>query len=357
MRTLLRTIGKGALLSVLLSLAPVASHAAESYGPSASPAAIAPQVVQQSATQAASLLAGRISQAVSNAIGGGGFGGGFGGTPQAQILGGNSKAAGDPVNKTALWMNVGNAWVSNDQTGVDYSGTIMTVLVGVDHQFSDSTLAGVAFGYERPDITTDFNNGTFEGNNFSVSPYASYIFNDIFSVNGSIGYAEVDYDTSRLNNTVTGDISGHRFFTSVNANAVFQVEGWNLENSLGYMYLYEVQDAHSETGPGAATIGETQVRLGQWRLSTQAGYPMEMEWGSLMPYGLVRLEYDSSHTPAGVADAFGTPVANDRFGATFGLGAQAVVGDDTYLSIEGTTTQFRQHLDVYGLTGTLRIKF
>lgn len=361
MRPLFGTIGKRVLLSLMLSLASATAHAAATYGPTASPAKIAPQVVQQSATQATSLLAGRISQAVSNAVGGG-LGGGFGGgpssgAPQTFILGGDGKAAGDPVNKTAIWMNIGNSWVENDQTGVDYSGTIFTGLVGVDHQLTDSTLVGVAFGYERPDITTGFNSGTFRGNNFAVSPYASYIINDTFSVAGTVGYAAVDYDSSRGNGAVTADITGHRLFADLSATARFRLEGWSLQSGLGYMHLLETQNAYTETGPGAASYDKSKIRLGQVRLSNKAGYPIETEWGSIMPFGSARLEYDVSHSPAGVADAFGTPVANDRFGTTFGLGADASISDDTYLSIEGTTTRFRKHLEVYGLTGTLRIKF
>lgn len=359
MKSLFNALGKGALLSLIVCLAPGLANAAATYGPSASPAVIAPQVVQQAASQASNLLAGRISAAVSNAVGGG-FGGGFGGGapgPQAQILGGNNKAAGDPVGKAALWMNVGNTWLSNDQSGVDYSGSILTGIIGVDYQFTDNFLAGVAFGYERPNVTTDFNNGSFKGNNFAVSPYAAYIINDIFSVNATVGYTVVNYDTSRANGAFKGDISGHRFFGDVNATAATQIDRWSVSSSAGYMYLLENQDAYTETGVGGASNPDNLIRLGQLKWTNKAGYLVDTDWGNYMPYGSLRLEYDVNHTPLGVADAVGTPVANDRFGAVLGLGVDTQIGDSTTFSVEGTTLQFREHLSAYGLTGTLRVKF
>ena len=355
MKNLIGTLKKTAVLSLVLGFLPLSAQAATTYGPEASASVVAPQIVQQASSQSTSLLAGRISQAVSSAVGSG-FGGGLG-SPQTAIIGGDGKAAGDSAKDTAMWLNIGNSWIENDQSGVDYSGQILTGLIGVDHQFNDQFLAGVAFGYENPDIDTKFNNGTFEGNNFTVSPYASYIFNKNFYVNGNVGYAVVDYDTSRNDGAITGDISGDRFFGDLSANSRFELGGWDLRSTFGYMYLVETQDAYTESGAGGNRIEEEKIHFGQWRLSGQAGYEFETQWGSIMPFGSVQLEYDSIKPDAGVADQFGTPVANDKFGATFGLGAQANIGDDLSLTVEGTTAQFREHLDVYSLTGTLRFKF
>ncbi|MGE5477535.1 MAG: autotransporter outer membrane beta-barrel domain-containing protein [Bacteroidales bacterium] len=374
--TFLKTLRQGTLLMLIGCLAPFAAHAANTYGSTAPSATVAPQVVQQASTQASNLLAGRISQAVSNvtgSLGGGGFGGGGGGMggggmgggggfsptpgPRSEVIGGNAKAAGDPVGKTAFWVNGGNAWVSNDQSGVNFSGTIQTGLVGMDHQFNDRILGGVALGYEHPDIKTKFNAGTFEGNNWAVSPYVGYIINNVFSVNAVAGYTWVNYDTTRSNGAVSGSISGERMFGNLNAVAATRIDNWYLGSTIGYMYLLETQEAYTERGTGAVSNPENQIRLGQWRWTNKVGHSFIEEWGGYMPYASVRLEYDSSHTPSGVADAIGTPVANDRFGATFGLGADVAVGNDTTFSLEGSSTEFREHLSTYSVNGTLRVKF
>lgn len=356
--TLWKMLRRGGPLILLGALLPSITHAANTYGSAAPSAVVAPQVVQQASTQAANLLAGRVSQAVSNVTGNLG-GGGFTPTPgpRAEVVGGNAKAAGDPVGKTAFWVNGANAWVSNDQSGVNFSGTIKTALVGADHQFDDRVLAGVALGYEHPDIRTKFNNGTFTGDNVAVSPYAAYIINDVFSVNAVAGYTWVHYNTSRSNGAISGTITGDRLFANLNGTAATRIADWHLASTLGYMYLLETQDGYTENGAGGATNPENQVRLGQWRWTNKVGYLVRQEWGEIMPYGSARLEYDSSHTPTGVADAAGTPVSNDRFGTTFGLGVDAKVGDDATFSVEATTTEFREHLTNRSVSGTFRLKF
>ncbi len=355
-----RTLRWGAVLVALGCFSPLAANAASTYGAAAPSAIVAPQVTQQAATQTTSLLAGRISQAVSNVTGsiGGGPQPSFSPSPgRVSGLNQQGKAAGDPVKDTALWMNAGNAWVENDQDGVNFDGTIQTAIVGIDHQITDNWLVGVAAGYEHPDVTTKFNNGTFKGNNFALFPYAAYIINKNFSLNAVAGYTLVNYDTTRNNGAVTGSIEGDRLFGNLNATASTTINNWGLSSTAGYMWLLETQDAYTETGVGANRNEENQVRLGQLRWTNKAGYTLEQDWGSITPYGSVRLEYDASHTPTGVADAIGTPVANDRFGATFGIGADAKVGDDISVSLEGTSSEFREHLSTYAVSGTVRIKF
>lgn len=366
------TVVRGLAIVAIGIALPVAAEAADTYGTSAPSAVISSQVTQQASSQASTLLAGRISQAVANvtgsiggSIGGSGVGGSGGGMPtfsptpgpRSEIVGGNAKAAGDPVGKTAFWVNAGNAWVANNQTGVNFAGTIQTGIMGVDHQFNDRVLAGLAVGYEHPDVVTKFNTGTFRGNNVALSPYAAYIINDMFSLSAVMGYTWVHYDTTRSQGTINGTIEGGRLFGNLNAAATTRIDDWSLASTLGYMYLLEKQDAYTENGSGGLSNPASQVRLGQWRWTNKAGYLVPLEWGGVMPYSSVRLEYDSSHTPLGVADAQGTPTANDRFGATFGLGVDATVGNDTSLNLEGASTEFREHVKVYSVNGTMRMKF
>lgn len=364
---LMRTVfGRTALLVATAGMCPSLAFAANTYGATAPSAVAAPQVVQQASTQASNLLAGRISQAVANVTGSvGGVGGGGGVTPtftptpgpRSEVIGGNAKAAGDTVNRTAIWVNGGNAWVSNDQDGVNFSGTIQTGLVGIDHQFGEHVLAGLAAGYEHPNISTKFNSGTFKGNNFALSPYVAYIFNDVFSASAVAGYTWVNYDTTRSNGAIQGSIDGGRMFGSLNLTAVKTFNQWSLASTAGYMYLLERQNGYTESGAGGVTNAENDIRLGQLRWTNKLGYLFRQEWGGIMPFGSARLEYDHSHTPTGTADAQGTPVSNDRFGTTFGLGVDLTVGNDTTFSLEGTSTEFREHLTSRGVSGTLRLKF
>ncbi len=381
----LRMLGRGAGLVAAGVMLPSLAHATTTYGSSGTTApVVVSQVTQSASQQASSLLAGRISQAVSGAVGnigsggfssggGGGIGGGTpggggglgtpgSGTPDSSngprsMVDGKSKAAGDNPSHFAVWANGSNTWVANDQAGVNFGGTIHTGIIGVDRMWTDRVLGGLAVGYENPDVHLKYNGGTFKGNNYAVTPYGAYIFNENFSVDATAGYTWVNYDTTRNDNAVTGSITGSRLSASADANFNTMINKWSLGSTLGYMWLLEKQDAYTETGVGAAANPANQVRLGQGRWTNKAGYLIQEGWGSLTPYASVRLEYDISHTPSGIADSQGTPTANDRFGTTFGMGVNASVGNSTTFNLEGTSTQFREHVTNYGVSGTVRIGF
>jgi len=117
----------------------------------------------------------------------------------------------------------------------------------------------------------------------------------------------------------------------------------------------ENQDAYTESD--STVNGKNQVRLGQARATARVGYMLPVSWGYVNPYGWARPEYDVSKTPAGVIDNAGTKSSNSHFGTTFAVGTNVGLGDNSVFSLEGTTSQFRKNLDVYGVTGTVRFKF
>ncbi|HLN23258.1 MAG TPA: autotransporter outer membrane beta-barrel domain-containing protein [Patescibacteria group bacterium] len=317
------------------------------------------------------MIAGRISQAVAGAVGniGGGLapsGSGFGngGTPapatpapQSSLELGGGGAAGEPGRRLALWTNASNSWIANNQTGVNFAGTIQTAVIGADYLFTDKIIGGITGGYEHPDIHTKFNAGTFKGNNVAITPYAAYIIDDIFSVDATAGYTFVSYDITRSSNSITGSTDGHRLAGSADLNANKTIDSWVLGSSLGASYLNEVQNAYTETGAGGTAVGQNDVRLGQAHLTGKAGYLVTQPWGSITPYGSARMEYDFNHNAAVVRDVQGDLASNSRFGTVFGLGADAAVGNFTTLNLEGTTTQFRENVSAYMVSASVRVKF
>ena len=339
------------------------------------------QVAQQSASQVSTVISSRISQAVSagtssgTAItptvpsgggGGGGTGGpggpgGPGGTPQqgSSLLNfGDGKSAGSATKDFGVWANFGNAWIKDDHQFENFHGIIATAVLGGDYRVTDQFLVGVATGYEGARITTPFNNGSLTANNVGIAPYMGYNFNQNYSVDATAGYAFLKYNMTRLSNSVYGTTYGGRVFGATNFNAKTTMGNWQLGTGLGYMYLSEAQNAYREMGTAGTQVDRVNIRLGQLRSTTRVGYFETTDWGFLNPYVSVRPEYDVNKSPAGIVDATtGTKAVSDRFGATFAGGLVAGVGDDLTLMLEGSSGQFRSHMSMNGLTGTIRYRF
>jgi len=347
-----------------------------------------PQVSQQSSSQTATQISSRISQAVSGATGGtgatggfgsgggtgggtGGFGsgGGTGGTGGGSGVGGSSqgsslddgvigRSAGSADKAFGLWFNVGTARASDTHAFESFHGTIATFVGGADYRVNDKMLVGMAVGYEMARITTTFNNGAMTADNAAIAPYFGYSFNDYLSLDATVGYAFVNYGLARNSGAIKGSTDGGRVFSSTNITAHTSLDNWQLSSGLGYLYLLEHQGSYTEVGAGGNAVSAVNIRLGQLRSVNKIGYLEKTEWGSIMPYLLVRPEYDVSKTPASLLDAAtSTKATGDRFGTTFGLGLGMNIGDDSSVTLEGTTSQFRRYLGMDGLSGTIRLAF
>jgi hypothetical protein len=326
-------------------------------------------VAGQSSSQTATQISSRISQAVSGATGAtgtgtgstGGGGGGIGGTgTQGSSLDGGivGRSAGSEDKSIGLWINVGGARASDTHAFETFHGSINTLVGGIDYRVLDNAVLGLAIGYEMARITTSFNNGTLDADNVAIAPYFGYAFNDNFSLDATAGYAFVNYGMTRSDRTVKGDTDGGRVFSSTNFTARTAIDNWRLSTGLGYLYLQEHQHAYTETGSGAGQVSAVNIRLGQLRSVNKIGYLERTSWGWVQPYLMIRPEYDVNKTPPAVLDTTtNTKAVSDRFGTTFGLGLSMAIGDNSTVTLEGTTSQFRSHLGMDGVSGTVRLQF
>lgn len=366
-------VGVGALAGSV-AVSGVAHAGTYTYGANAAGnVVVIAEATKVASSQAAGLIGSRVSNAVSSAIGGGfGGGGGAGGGMGLNVnrqsslapsgngltagLGdGKGKASGSAPQRAGVWLNGAYNWLENKQEGAKFDGGITNVMGGADYLVTDRILVGLAAGYENQDIKTKFNNGKMEGNGLTLAPYFAFILNKNISFDLTVGHSWVDYDVSRGNGSITGSTNGDRWFSTVNANYGTTINNWQLGAALGYLYTQEKQDAYNESNGNR--VDATDTHLGQARLTGKVGYLAPTSFGYLNPYGSARLEYDLVKDAPGTVDAAGTLASHDNFGVTFGLGVAAGIGDATTVNLEGTTTQFRDNQNVYGVSGTVRYKF
>lgn len=338
--------------------------AEETYGNKATNQVAAPQVAQQAASQTSAIISARISQSISGGVSGLSpaapsvaptSGGGPISSNVKDLVG---KSAGSEDKPLGVWLNAGAARVSDTHAFETFHGSITTVVGGMDYRITDRALAGLAVGYESANIKTTFNNGSMRAGNIAVSPYVGYAINDTLSLDATLGYAFVNYDMTRLNGQARGSTGGGRLFGAANLTAKTEMGNWRLSTGLGYLYLQETQDAYAETGSAGTAVSKVKIRMGQLRSTNKAGYELATSWGSITPYAMIRPEYDVNKSPASLLDtATSTMAVSDRFGTTFGLGLNMTVGDESTINLEGTTSQFRSHLGMDGVTGTVRFRF
>ncbi len=192
-----------------------------------------------------------------------------------EFVGQRGRAAGFEPQRLAIWTNFSSTNIEEDVVATRYKGDLRTYMIGADYQDDDMLLAGVAFGLDRGEINTQFNGGTVDTNTNIISTYASYRFDDMFSVDGIIGYGRGDIEQVRFAGAtaVNSDTTYDRFFGQVTGNAVTtvpEVENAILAGQLGLLYAIERIDDFVEDN-GTNVTGKTNP-LTQVQIGLRGGY-------------------------------------------------------------------------------------
>jgi hypothetical protein len=339
------------LAFILLAVGASSALAGTTYGPNG-PSNI--NTNQQTVSKAADLTTGIINDRINQATTDAGFGLSSASAPTFSIGNRGGKSAGDePQQKIGFWGSLGATWVRDTEPGVNFNGSIISGVAGTDYRFLPWLLVGVAGGYEGTNIYTGFNSGQQWSGGGVVSTYAAIRLAPDWSLTAQLGHGWLSYGETHQG--VNGWFSGDRWFGGANINTGTKIDNWQLTGSLGYFFFTETQSGYTETNGNA--VPSSTPYLGQIRLKGQAGYEFSTNWGSIMPFIGARLEFDVSHSDAPVISSTGSRASESIFGTTFSAGAKAKIGDRSSFILEGTTTQFRQYFESYGINGSFRITF
>jgi hypothetical protein len=343
------------------------------------------QASQQAGSTTAGLIADRVSSVVSSTGGGSfgssGSGGGTGGTGGGTTGGGEKNinassscttvvvalgeddsvarrgaeaAAAKSGKINAVWVASSVTWLKKTDTNGNYGGTVSNAVVGYDRRLTDNLVGGMALGYEKVLINTGYvvGGGSVEGDTVSLSPYLGYSLTDWLVVDATAGYARIGY-RFKTSTTEIGETMANRWFGATNLTAFERHGDTLLKASLGYLRIAEFQDSYTSN---ANSVNRASLaNFGQMRAQVSVGQDIRTEYGLFTPTVFTRYEYDLPHT-AKVDLASGYKSTNDRDGVVFGIGLDMVM-DDWKFNLSGTSTQFRQNTEIFGLSAVARYSF
>lgn len=295
---------------------------------------------------------------------------GFGGNLVPLILlgdlpedfsGQRGRAAGFEPQRLAGWTNFADTDIKEDVVATRYAGDLRTYMVGADYQYDNDILAGVAFGLDRGEINTQFNGGTINTNTTIISPYASYRIDDMFSVDGIIGYGRGDIEQQRPVGAalVTSETTYDRYFAQVNGNIVApvpEVENMLLAGQLGLLYAFEKVDGFTETNGN--NVQSKSNPLTQVQLGLRAGYTffdIGENW-VFHPYSQLRyhVELQSNTVDVGAGQV---AHPNDDKEVQAALGLDFFAGSDLSGNVEYSRSFARRDFTSEVISINLRLKF
>jgi hypothetical protein len=249
------------------------------------------------------------------------------------------------------------AWVSysySDLSSTAYDGNRHTVLGGIDFAPWESTVLGIAVGYEDSDTDTTFNLGELETDGYTIAPYFGYLFTDTWSVNFSFGYSDLEYDQFRTDpitgGRVTSSPDADRWFGMFNLNGLTTYGNWILGGRVGTLWAKSEVDAFVESDTTA--VAEARSKLGTWSIGGDAAY----SFGEFEPFVSATYEYDYSMTE--IAVTTGPQPDNDRDDVLFAAGLR-YFGTNNGISgnLNWTRRLGRENFDEDIFSASIRVDF
>jgi hypothetical protein len=251
--------------------------------------------------------------------------------------------------KSGFWVQGGYTSVEGTDTGGEFDGDVMNFLVGADFKPNSKSVVGVAIGYEDLDIDTTFNNGTFTGSGFGITPYFGLTLSPSVSVQVLAGWSSIEYDATRNTGAITSSFDADRVFGSASLTGnVMLSKNLNLAPKATILYVSEDQD--STTDSSGVAVASQSLDLGRISFGGTLSYMGD----KAAPYVRVMGEYDYQIEDA-VDLGNGNFSSNDDTGIAGAVGVNLSLGNGLYGNLEVSSSSIlRDNLDVYTYTGRIR---
>lgn len=249
-------------------------------------------------------------------------------------------------------------WAPATKMGRLYEGEINTFSLGIDKRQNSRLLTGVSLNTARVSLDTPWNVGSYESDSTSLAPYFTYLLNDTFSLNGSLGYAW-------NSNTAKSDLNGPfgpnrasydsgRVFAGLGLKASRWFDKLNLSGHLNYSYSSERIDGYSwknSFGPYQKVKAST-TDYGRFEVGAKASYL----FGKAMPYiGIAYSDGDLSRSYSSPPAAFKVP-KSDMDGMVYSLGVNLFVTDAVSAGIH-FRSEDRHKVQNDSLSANLTLRF
>ena len=282
---------------------------------------------------------------------------GLGPTDQGDVGGADGidgRAAFDTATPFTVWGHGSFTSVDNDYVnGTNdsrYDGDVWGYNVGLDYKFADALIAGLSLGYNDTDLTTAFNNGSYQETGWVASPYVIYRPIENLTIAGEAGYGMGDVDVTRDNDAVSGTTESDMWYaaltTSYRVRPIETLSSASLTPSVAFMAARKTVDGYTESdGTNNAT---TRSNTRQIKPAIEAAYDFTPTQSLMIsPFIETGLTYD-----------FTDEINNDKTAFNIGGGVRlsdAITGLNA--ALEGSYLAGRADYTEYTIGGTITYGF
>ncbi|RCK33473.1 hypothetical protein TH9_11385 [Thalassospira xiamenensis] len=252
-----------------------------------------------------------------------------------------------------VWGHGSFTSVDNDHvsgtTDSRYDGDVWGYNVGLDYRFADALIAGLSLGYNDTDLTTSFNNGSYQETGWVASPYVIYRPIENLTIAGEAGYGMGDIDVTRDNGAVSGNTDSDIWYAALTTSyRVRPIDTLpvSLTPSLAFIAARKTVDAYTESDGTANATTRSNTR--QIKPAIEAAYDFTPTQSLII----------SPFIETGLIHDFTDEINNDKTAFNIGGGVRlsdAITGLNA--ALEGNYLAGRADYTEYTIGGTVTYGF
>jgi len=284
-------------------------------------------------------------QQVNNGQKPAGYAGGF----ETGIAAGEQAAV--TSDNVSVWSSINYSEAESDFTATAFDSETVSGSVGMDYVLSKFVTLGAYISYSDTDTKSAFNGGSSDTETFSIGPYATFVVDDNFSVDASIGYSTSDIDNTRTVGAVvaTGSQNGDTVFMSIGLNGMKWYDNIGVSGRVGWSYSDTDNDSYTDSLSTA--FAATDSQLGQIQVGGQVSYYTE----NFMPYIGATYVYDAISDDVTTVTPPQPENDDDEIRLEGGL---SIFGSGAFSGgLSANYTVLREDYEAWGVGGNVAVRF
>jgi len=193
------------------------------------------------------------------------------------------------AGSSAVWGRAVGVWGNTDgDTGVGAPGSDFNqkgAIVGADHVFSNTFLAGVAAQFTDTDINFPGRPDQVHVNSYEIGAYSSWGDTQAY-LNTNVSYIKHAFDTSRtlFGDPTSGDFDGATLSACLEIGTIFESGDWRLQPIMALSLASLTTDGYTENGinPDRLVVQDSGFDSLKSVLGGRFAYPIELKSGRLL---------------------------------------------------------------------------
>ncbi|MCW9035429.1 MAG: autotransporter outer membrane beta-barrel domain-containing protein [Rhodospirillales bacterium] len=223
--------------------------------------------------------------------------------------------------------------LTNDD--VRFSGDVWGYNLGGDYKVNEQLYVGTSLGYSDTSLDTTYNTGTYQEDNWTLTPYAVYRVNEALKISALGGVSFGDIKQTRSSDKVNSKTDSTMWFAAMNVSYKHSpIKDMPLDVTAKTALLWTNKKVKGYTESDGTAIDRSTSNTRQIKPGLEAAYSHSFDDTTIQPFIKTDFVYDLKNATNGDANAFdlggGVRIGSAATGLNGAIEGQTQLGRSDY---------------------------